>query len=187
MHVALCVCAEIPHLPLDTRVVLIMHRREYPKTTGTGRLALAGLPNSDLLLHGYQERPVDLTNALDPSRRALLLFPQEAARPLSREIRNEDPRPINLIVPDGNWRQASKMLRRIPGLDRAEPVTLPPGPVTRYALRSRVKPNGLATLEAIARALGILESIEAQHALEAVFELMVQRTLSTRRFVQPVT
>jgi DTW domain-containing protein YfiP len=85
-----------------------------------------------------------------------------------------------MIVPDGSWRQASKARRRIPGLDAAECVTLPPGPPTRYRLRREPKDGGLATFEAIARVLGILESAAVQAELEAFFERMVETTLATR-------
>jgi hypothetical protein len=44
-------------------------------------------------------------------------------------------------------------------------------------------PGGLATLEAIARALGVLESSAVQQQLEALFERMVAATLSTRALV----
>jgi DTW domain-containing protein YfiP len=59
-------------------------------------------------------------------------------------------------------------------------VTLPDGPPTRYRLRREPREGGLATFEAIARALGILESTEVQAQLEAVFERMVAETLATR-------
>jgi DTW domain-containing protein YfiP len=47
-------------------------------------------------------------------------------------------------------------------------------------LRRHPNPRFLATFEAIARALGILESTEVQARLELVFRLMVKRTLLSR-------
>ena len=180
MHVDRCICAHTPHLTLSTRIVLVMHRRELAKPTATGPLALRALANSELRVHGHQDRPVDLRDLHTGERRVLALYPSEDARPLGPALRLADDRPITVIVPDGSWRQAQKALRRIPGLDQAERVTLPAGPPTRYRLRREPKAGGLATFEAIARVLGILESPEVQTTLEAFFDQMVEATLATR-------
>jgi tRNA-uridine aminocarboxypropyltransferase len=180
MHCTSCVCAELPRLELRTRVVLVMHHREVSKTTATGPLALLALEGSQLFVHGELGAPLDLSAEHVPGRRVLLLFPREDAQPLTLELLARDRRPVTLIVPDGNWRQASRASRRIPGLAQAECVTLVAGPPTRYRLRHEPKAGGLATFEAIARALGVLESGAVQQQLEAFFERVVAATLSTR-------
>jgi DTW domain-containing protein YfiP len=85
-----------------------------------------------------------------------------------------------LIVPDGTWRQASKVRKRLRGLDDVPCVTLPPGPPSRYRLRFESRDDGLATIEAIARAFGILEGSHIEEALLGVFGAMVERTLWAR-------
>lgn len=180
MHAAACVCEHMSPLALQTRVVLIMHYKELPKTTATGPMALAALENSELFVHGRQGQPLDLGHLHDEARRVLLLFPQEGAPPLSESFRNEDPRPVTLVVPDGSWRQASRISRRVGALARAQPVTLPPGPTTRWGVRRETHPEGLATFEAIARALGYLESAAVRLELESSFERMVTATYQNR-------
>jgi tRNA pseudouridine65 synthase len=180
MQRALCLCAEIPRLELTTRVVLIMHHREISRTTATGPLALRALANGELHVHGTRDAPLDLTSLHRQGRRVMLLFPSDDARPLTPELLVEDRRPVTLVVPDGNWRQASRAAKRIPGLAQAERVALVEGPPSRYRLRREPKEGGLATFEAIARALGILESGDVQVRLEDVFLRMVERTLDTR-------
>jgi DTW domain-containing protein YfiP len=181
MHCALCLCAEIPKLELLTRVVLVMHHREASKTTATGPLALLALEGSRLCVHGeLGTTPLDLSAEHTPDRRVLLLFPRDDAALLTPELLARDPRPVTLLVPDGNWRQASRASRRVPGVAEAECVTLAAGPPTRYRLRHEPKVGGLATFEAIARALGVLESAAVQQQLEAIFERIVNATLSTR-------
>lgn len=176
----MCLCAEIPQLKLLTRMVLVMHHREASKTTATGPLALLALKGSRLCVHGELGAPLDLSAEHTPDRRVLLLFPREDAQVLTPQLLARDPRPVTLLVPDGNWRQASRASRRIPGLAQAECVTLAAGPATRYRLRHEPKVGGLATFEAIARALGVLESAAVQQQLEALFERVVATTLSTR-------
>jgi tRNA-uridine aminocarboxypropyltransferase len=180
MHAATCVCEHIVPLQLETRVVLIMHYKELPKTTATGPMALAALDNSELCVHGRRDKPVELDHLHDAGRRVLVLFPQEGACTLSEAFRNEDPRPVTLIVPDGSWRQASRMPKRIEAVARAQPVTLPEGPTTRWGVRRETHASGLATFEAIARALGYLESQAVRVQLEGLFERMVMATYENR-------
>jgi DTW domain-containing protein YfiP len=180
MHEALCLCAQIPRLELATRLELIMHQRELLKTTATGPLALRALPNSALHVHGALAAALDLSGLHAQGRRVLLLFPGEDAEPLTPELLARDARPVTLVVPDGSWRQASRAARRIPGLDRAERIGLLAGAPSEYRLRHEARAGGLATFEAIARALGVLESSTVQLQLEALFTRMVHGTLATR-------
>ncbi len=180
MHDRLCICEAIPRYELATRLVLVMHRREHKKPTATGPLALAVLPNSELRIHGHRENPLDFRNLDVPQRRTLLLYPGLDAPILSRSFLATDPRPITLVTPDGSWSQASHMGRRLPGLEHAEMVRLPDGKETAWGIRRESRPQGLATFEAIARALGIIESLNVQKGMEELFSLMVARTLQTR-------
>lgn len=185
MHVHACLCAGLPRLALRTRVELVMHRRERGKPTATGELALACLVHGAVHVQGLPEAPADLAHLDTVSRRLLVLFPSEEARPLTPELLDEDPRPVTLVVPDGSWRQASRIARRVPGLEGAERVTLPAGPPTTYRLRREPKEGGLATAEAIARALGVIEGAEVQEALEAVFDRQVTACLDARQPPSP--
>jgi DTW domain-containing protein YfiP len=160
-----------------------MHHRETLKTTATGPLALEALSNSELRIHGHRDRPLDFSDLNIPERRTLLLYPGDDALPLDRHLLARDNRPVTLVVPDGSWRQAAKMGRRLTGLDHAEMVGLPAGPDTAWGIRAENHPGGLATFEAIARALGIIESAEVQSGLEELFRLMVQRTLNSRGYL----
>jgi DTW domain-containing protein YfiP len=170
----------MPSYALATRLVLVMHRREVEKPTATGPLALEALPNSELRIHGHEDRPLDFSDLNVGERRTLLLFPGDGVPVLSRELLARDSRPVTLVVPDGSWRQAAKMGRRLPGLAHAEMVRLPEGVQTAWGIRRESQAGGLATFEAIARALGIIESSAVQSGLETLFHLMVERTLLTR-------
>jgi tRNA pseudouridine65 synthase len=175
------VCGELPRIALTTRFALVMHHREATKPTATGPLALACLTNSTHHLHGLQDAPLDLVHLHENgARRVLVLFPTEGARALSRALRDEDQRPITVVVPDGNWRQARRIAQRVRGLDQAEHVSLPPGPPSAWGVRWEPMAGGLATFEAIARAIGVLENPDAQARLEAVFARIVALTAAAR-------
>ena len=181
-----CVCDLVPgpRLETRTRLVLIIHRYEDRKPTNTGRLAAACLANSEVIVRGHEWQPTPPL-ACDPDTQPLLLFPHDDAVPLTE--RTTPPGPVTLIVPDGNWRQASKVRQRVPGLRDVPCVSLPVGAPSTYRLRTEAHEAGLATIEAIARALGLLEGDEGPRvraALEFVFGAMVDRTLWSRGMVR---
>jgi DTW domain-containing protein len=110
-----------------------------------------------------------------------LLYPSKRAVELSPEYVATLGKPVTLIVPDGSWRQAAKVARREADLKDVAHVTLPNGKDSLYRLRREPKRGGLATFEAIARALGFLENKEVEVRLEGLFLTMVERTLNSRR------
>ena len=180
MHGTLCICALIPRIATRTRLLLVIHRYEDRKTTNTGRLASECLLNSEVTVRGHEDRP-STPVAVSPDAQPVFLFPHEDAIPI--ETFRASPRPVTLIVPDGTWRQASKVRSRVPGMRDVPCVSLPRGPRSTYRLRVDAHDEGLATMEAIARAFGVLEGERGetvQGALEWVFRAMVERTLWAR-------
>lgn len=181
MHTSLCLCALLPRLALRTRVALIIHRNELRKPTNTGRLAIDCLENSERHVRG--ERDSDsIALTTDPQYRTVLLFPAEDAVSLESLVGCD--LPTRLVVPDGNWRQAGKMRKRVPGLSELVCARLPPGAPTTYRLRHETHDEGLATMEAIARALGVLEGASVEAELMRVFTTMVERTLWLRGAIE---
>ncbi len=178
LHTTSCICEHIEPIASNTRLALVMHHREVDKPTATGPLALLALSNSELFVHGLRESLLDLHHLQSEGRRVLVLFPAEGARTLDQAIQDGDARPITLVVPDGSWRQAHRMPRRIPGLENVECVVLPAGPNSRWGIRKEPVEGGVATFEAIARAFGILESSAVQSKLEALFDQLVEATLA---------
>ncbi len=186
LHRRLCLCAELPAVVTRTRVVLVMHQSEAFKSSNTGRLLLRCLPNSLIVAHGrlpahatagrdvITEPPYPWQDRAGP---CVVLAPDEGARPIA-EWRGSGAA-LTLVVPDGTWGQAARARRRIAGLADLPVAVVPPGP-PRYRLRHDPSPERLGTMEAVARALGVLEGPEAQEALEGVLRLMVERTLIAR-------
>lgn len=187
MHEERCVCDLLPHLEVRTRIVVVMHHREWHKTTGTAHLFALAVPGSEIRLRGGDGESLDLSDlaaGADPTRRPLVLFPSEDASPLTPDLVAADPRPATLVVPDGSWRQAGKIPRREAALRDLPRVRLVDDAPSAYRLRTEPHPGGLATFEAMARALAVLEGPEngprLRALLETAFEAMVERTLQSR-------
>jgi DTW domain-containing protein YfiP len=170
----------IPQIILQTRVVILMHTSEEVLPSNTARLAAKSLVNSEIRINGRLGDRLSADDLIQAGRRSLLLYPSAFAIELSSDFVASLTEPVNLIVPDGKWRQTQKFVRREPALAGITHVKVPPGPPSQYLLRSQPNDNSLCTLEAIARALGILESRDAQAQLEAVLQVLVERTLRVR-------
>ena len=102
--------------------------------------------------------------------------------PESVFLRILDPMPaaIHLIVPEGNWRQTSKVRRRKPQFHPIPTLQIQPQRQSLYRIRAARTEHGLATLEAMAHALGVLEGAEVADKLFAVVGLLAERTLMAR-------
>lgn len=170
----------IPRIALQTRVIILMHTCEEVLTTNTARLTAKALTNSEVRIHGRRDERMSFEGLSQPGRTSLLLYPSPLSVELTPEFASCLSAPVNLIVPDANWRQTTKFVRREPGLAGIKHVRLPPGPMSEYLLRTQRSSRNLCTLEAIARALGILECHEAQARLELLLRVLVERTLWSR-------
>jgi len=165
-----CLCPLIPHLDSRTRVLVLQHPSEVSHALNTARLAALGLSNAELIVGEVFEDLPKLLNR--PGYQARLLFPAEDAQPLQAYAPNDQP--MLLVVPDGTWRKARKMLHLNPLLAALPRVTLAEGGVSRYRLRKAPGPGALSTIEAIVQALETLEAPTTFAPLLKPFEALIE-------------
>ncbi|WP_282387543.1 MULTISPECIES: DTW domain-containing protein [unclassified Pseudomonas] len=165
-----CLCPLIPHLDSRTRVLVLQHPSEVSHALNTARLAALGLSNAELIVGEVFEDLPKLLNR--PGYQARLLFPAEDAQPLQAYAPNDQP--MLLVVPDGTWRKARKMLHLNPLLAALPRVTLTEGGVSRYRLRKAPGPGALSTIEAIVQALETLEAPTTFAPLLKPFEALIE-------------
>ena len=167
-----CLCALIPQLDSRTRVLLLQHPSEVGHALNTARLADLGLINAELRVGEVFEDLATLLNP--PGYQARLLFPGDDAQLLQASTAPGEILPLLLVVPDGTWRKARKLLHLNPLLAQLPRVTLPEGAVSRYRLRKAPGPGALSTLEAIVQALEILEPATSFAPLLRPFEALIE-------------
>ncbi|MDT3720744.1 tRNA-uridine aminocarboxypropyltransferase [Pseudomonas oryzihabitans] len=169
--VPLCLCALIPRLHSSTRVLLLQHPSERRHPLNTARLAALGLVNARLEIgEEFPELPLWLEG-----QEARLLFPGPAAIRLDRRPAITAPDlPQLLVVPDGTWRKARRLLHANPALATLPRVTLPPGPPSRYRVRKAPAADAVSTIEAVVAALNILDAPARFEALLAPFEALIE-------------
>ena len=165
-----CLCPLIPSLGSRTRVLLLQHPSEVNHALNTARLAALGLTNAELIVG---EVFADLPTLLKrPGYQARLLFPADDAQPMQAYDASDEP--LLLVVPDGTWRKARKMLHLNPLLAALPRVTLAQGAVSRYRLRKAPGPGALSTIEAIVQALQTLEAPASFEPLLKPFEALIE-------------
>ena len=175
----ICLCHLIPKLDIKTKISLIIHKNEMNRSSNTGRLALQALPHSELKIRGHKTGYLDLSELINNDYESLLLFPSEDAIFLTKDLLKGIKNNIQLIVPDGNWKQARKVHTRHKELGKVTRVMVPRDVQDRYFLRQEHSEHGMATLQAIANALGMIEGEDVKNQLLALYEEKLIRTLRT--------
>ncbi|WP_213876283.1 DTW domain-containing protein [Pseudomonas sp. dw_358] len=169
---SLCLCALIPSLPSRTRVLILQHPSEAGHALNTARLAALGLQNAELRVAEVFEEQT----RSEEGYRACLLFPGEDSTPLQRCA--ADAQPLLLIVPDGTWRKARKLLHLNPWLAALPRVSLSAAAPSRYRLRKAPAEGALSTIEAVAQALDVLEAPATFEALLKPFDALIEGQIS---------
>jgi DTW domain-containing protein YfiP len=167
LHFPMCVCAELPRLATRARVVLVPHPAEWDRPSNTGRIAMLSLVRAELAVWRHD---LDLSLLLREGHDHLLLHP--SGEPVAC-----GDRPVSLIVPDGTWRESSRIARRLMRIPGVRCARIDPSP--RAGIRRAPDAHRIGTGEAIAEALDALGE-DAGDPLRAAVRLMVERTLWQR-------
>jgi DTW domain-containing protein YfiP len=168
-----CFCAHLPTLPTRTRVLLLQHPRERRVGVGTARLAHLALPGSVLRVGlDFAGDPV-VAAALAGAAPAYVLFPGRAALDVADLPRD---RALTLVVVDGTWWQARKLLSLNPALAALPRVAFTPRRPSGYRIRRQPAPSCVSTIEALAEVLTVIEpGGESFERLLDPFRAMVAR------------
>ncbi|QLF91793.1 DTW domain-containing protein [Pseudomonas sp. ABC1] len=165
-----CLCPLIPDLASHTRVLILQHHSETGHALNTARLAALGLRNAQLWV-GERFEALEALLAAEMEGVALL-FPDESGRePACGAIPSK---PGLLLVPDGSWRKARKILHLNPCLKCLPRISLPAGQVSRYRIRKAPMAGALSTVEAVVQVLNRLEAPTRFDELLRPFEALIE-------------
>ncbi len=171
---SVCWCGAVTQVPSQTRVVFIQHPREAKVPISTCRMAHLSLPNSEL--------HVGLSAVGNPSLEALcakpggvaVLFPSESATDV--EVLAEPPEV--LVVVDGTWSNAKKVVEKCPLLSKLPRLKFFPDQPGNYRIRKEPEEHCLATIEATAFVLEKLEKAPSRFTpILTAFDAMVEKQL----------
>ena len=167
-----CLCSLIPEVSSRTRLLVIQHPSERQHALNTARLLVAGLSNAQLHVLERIEPGSEVYQQLgDPAYETCLLFPGPDAVTLSGFTAL---RPRQVVLLDGTWRKARKLLHLNPVLRALPQVALPSGYVSRYRLRKVPAAGALSTIEAGVAALELIEPGPDYKALLGPFDALIE-------------
>lgn len=180
LHSELCMCAALPVRDLTTAFIVVQHNRERTKPTSTGRVAAAVL-RAPVVYYGAQGEAMDTAPLEDPSLDYFVLFPSPDAPALSEATTTPAPGKRRcVVVLDGTWHQCSRMARRAAKICELPHRTLPPGPPSRWGVRTPPHPGALCTFEAATRVVELLHGPEAAAPMAEFFAELSARMLGMR-------
>lgn len=174
---ALCWCDAITPMETRTRIVFLMHPKEFKREkAATGRLTHLCLANSQIVCGiGFDRDPTVRSLIADPSNVPVLLYPgpnalnlSVAAEPSGREqidalrdrLRN---RTLVVFLLDATWALGRKMLRLSPLLQTLPRLMFTPSAPSRFVIKQQPHPSCLSTLEAVHELLLALEFAGLDH------------------------
>ncbi len=153
-----------------------MHHKEWSRRSNSAHLLALSLAQVTLHTHGAPNQPTAWPKPKQ-NERLCVLFPSEEAAPLTPA----DAQDLSqLIVLDGNWRQAKKAANRIKKLVNPIFRTIPYNGPSEFMLRTQSTEDRLSTYEAVARALSILEDPSYLDPMMTLFRAHVSVTLTER-------
>ncbi|MFO0798257.1 MAG: tRNA-uridine aminocarboxypropyltransferase [Gemmataceae bacterium] len=176
----LCVCAHAPRLTTRTPLLLVVHVHDYGRTSNTVRLLALAVRGVAVIPHGVFPAAADPAPHVPAGTTPVVLFPGHGASPLTPQLVAALPSPPALVVPDGNWKQASRMVKRLPLLAGAVKVALPDRAFAGPALRRSHAGHHMSTYEAVAQALGVLEGEQVAGVLLDFYRRATDRMLLIR-------
>ncbi len=187
-----CVCGALPKVDTNLAVDILIHRREQWRPSSTGALLARTLGGSRLHVHRAdpcsRESPILPPTLLRPGHECWVLHPQGESIGVEMPLASR-PQPMEVVLLDGNWREAGEMLRLIKtaegsaardGTTPIRVVRLPGNPPGRFWIREAPAPGQLSTAEACVAILDLLGEASAAERLRLHFELHVWATLRAR-------
>lgn len=173
---AVCWCAALVPVDSRTRVVFLQHPREARVAVSTCRMAHLSLPNSQMhVLWSADDSPTLAAQLAGPD--TYILFPAADAVDISALPRP----PQTLVVVDGTWTNAKKLVQRSPLLRSLPRVAFHPDFTSNYRIRREPAEHCLSTIEATAHALERLEAAPGRYTpMLAAFAHMVDTQLEFR-------
>lgn len=169
-----CLCAHVTEVSSRTRVLILQHPDEHKHPLNTGRLATLGLQQAELWIG---EQFPELEAAISASPRAFLLFTGPDAQMPHAWGPGSGASPGLLVVPDGTWRKARKILSANPVLNTLPRLSLPAGEPSRYRVRQTREPAAVSTIEAIVRTLAVLEPDQDFRPVLRPFDVLVDQQI----------
>jgi DTW domain-containing protein YfiP len=169
-----CICHALVRVQTRTKVVVLQHPRESINPIGTAWMVEKCL-GAERIIGVELENDREFRAALEnPAAPAILLSPGESAIDLETSPPSG---PVTLVVVDGTWAHARKLLRMNPSLAKLPRYAFTPAAPSNYRIRKEPAEHCVSTIEATVAALTHLEGGSEVTKVLAAFEAMVDHQI----------
>ncbi|MGJ7093552.1 tRNA-uridine aminocarboxypropyltransferase [Vibrio hannami] len=189
-----CICEYQPDIDTELAVLLLMSDNEVLKPSNTGRLIADTVKQTFCYQWSRTEPEAELLELLSNSEfQPIIVFPEEYVENRSRVIEGADSFRVQgktplLIFLDGSWREARRMFRKSPYLDKLPILSIRPEKVSEYVMRNSHNDNHLSTAEVASLVMEQLGEQKAARVLSSWFETFRESyMLSKTRIRQDLT
>lgn len=172
-----------------------MHPIERRRRIATGRMSFLSLIDSELIVGQEFSENSQLEAILkNPGYNCIVLCPGINAVDISDGTAAEkkslfvEGKKTVIIVIDGTWGTAKKMLNRSPNLKKLQRICFTPSQPSRFRVRKQPRPEYYSTIEAIHHTIELIgeqagfdTSASVHDSLLNVFDKMVERQLEFMR------
>lgn len=173
--ISTCICNAIEHTNNATRIIILQHPSEEKTVKNTAKLVALSLSNCEII-KGENNQDFAFLQTL-PADTTVVLYPNDHAISLDDKCALRDLKPItHLIVIDGTWKKAFKILQLTPLLQQFKTVSFNHIPANQYSIRKASRTDSLSTLEAVAYSLNIIEGYNTTALHNLLHELIKKQT-----------
>lgn len=184
-----CLCPYRMSADSESRFWLLTHPLEHNKPTNTGRLIGDVLDTTEVFTWYRAVPDATLLERLDDPRFApFIVFPDDQPDYAERVVgpgavgdaKHAGRIPVFIIL-DGTWRQARRIFRKSPYLERLPVLPLHSTRLTRYHLRKPASASHLCTAEVAVELLRQSGDAEAAATLDDYFDAFNDSYAASRR------
>lgn len=184
-----CYCQVIQPIACAINFVILIHPIEAKRRIATGRMSHLCLAGSHLI-KGINYTHNDELNVLiaDPEYHTVILYPGQRSVNITelsndeREAKFLTDKKLRILVIDGTWATARKMLNQSENLKKLPRICFSPAKPSNFRVRKQPKDFCYSTIEAIHHTIDLFHGdsvIPRQHDhLLEVFDTMVEKQLS---------
>ena len=164
-----CICDSLTAVSHRTKVVILQHPSEVKNAKNTVRL-LKLISNNLTILIGESEQDFAAfkQQVTEHSEQYAVLFPGQGAVDLDSKNDSLTHSLSHLIVIDGTWKKAKKILMLNPWLNDITKVSFTQELTSEYQIRTTSVSGGLSTIEAVAYSLNKIENCDTDPFIRAL-------------------
>ncbi|MCG9966388.1 tRNA-uridine aminocarboxypropyltransferase [Shewanella cutis] len=166
-----CLCSHVQQIKPQTQLLVLQHPCEVEHKKNSVRVLSLVIPDTQVYVGESEADFAALRAQLSRCQRPIyLVYPSEQSVSVEQQMISAD---CVLLLIDGTWRKAFKILQLNPWLAQLPAVHLPEGYASRYKIRKSSRSDSLSTLEASAYMLKALDKGLDVSPLLAAFDAMV--------------